>query len=296
MAKLPVEARVEVSVGKKSVDKLIDAVVDAFSPATEFAGMLGDAVRLARVDMAARITRRAKEIADENGLALKAPPLKFLVPFYEKASLENDEDEEHYRLFELWAALLANASAGKVDPLPLLSDAISKLSPRSAKLLEDFCDRIVYSVAANPVMQADKLAEAVNLLLNTSNKSKLSVDMFAEAAALPFLFSSVSLRPNPKFPGLIERLEGADVPAGVPAVVSISKSSTFNWGFADSDDTFNEASHLNNLNILKEFYFDRDIFDPDGHFVARHNLSVFALTPFGYSLYVATRTGPPPPQ
>lgn len=108
MAKLPVEARVEVTVGKKSVDKLIDAVVDAFSPATETLGALGDAVRLGRVEIAARITRNAKEIADANGLILTAPPLKFLAPFYEQASIE---DEGASEIEEMWANLLVSASA-----------------------------------------------------------------------------------------------------------------------------------------------------------------------------------------
>jgi hypothetical protein len=83
MRKLAMESPVkaEVKVGERGAEKLIDAVVDAFSPATETLGLLGDAVRLARVEVAAAITRRAKSIADESGLRLTAPPLKFLVPY-----------------------------------------------------------------------------------------------------------------------------------------------------------------------------------------------------------------------
>lgn len=104
----------------------MDAVADAFSPATEFLGALGDVVRLARVEVAARITRRAKEIADENGLRLSAPPLKFLVPFYEKASLEHEES-----LIEWWARILLSESKEKSANL-IYADILSKLNKETA--------------------------------------------------------------------------------------------------------------------------------------------------------------------
>ena len=107
MTESPISGKVHVSVGERSTDKLIDAVVDAFSPASEILGALGDGVRLARVEIAARITRRAKNIADENGLVLTAPPLKFLVPFFERSSIE---DEGEAGIEEMWANLLFSAS------------------------------------------------------------------------------------------------------------------------------------------------------------------------------------------
>ena len=39
--------------------KLVDAVVDAFSPATEVLGFLGDCVRHARAEVAILVTRKA---------------------------------------------------------------------------------------------------------------------------------------------------------------------------------------------------------------------------------------------
>lgn len=107
--------------------------MDTFSPATETLGALGDAVRLGRVEMAAHITRRAREIADESKLKLSAPPLKFLVPFYEKASLENDPG-----LQELWAKLLVNASGG-VTRSPILIDILNKMTSEEAHLFDRIC-------------------------------------------------------------------------------------------------------------------------------------------------------------
>lgn len=129
MSELQVELNAEVD--SAGSNKLIDAVVDVFSPATEFLGMLGDAVRLARVEVAANITRRAKEIADEHDFDLQAPPLKFLVPFYEKSSVEEGEDDE---AIDRWAQLLL--SRAKDDTLPSRYISIlSQLSSSQANLL-----------------------------------------------------------------------------------------------------------------------------------------------------------------
>ena len=132
---LPVkaEAKLEARVGESAVEKLVDAVVDTFSPISETAGLLGDVVRLARVEVATQITRRAKAIADENGLRLKAPPLKFLVPFYEKASTEEPDNAE---LMEMWSKLLVTAGS-KYDARHLRYSAIlAELSSDQAKIIQ----------------------------------------------------------------------------------------------------------------------------------------------------------------
>lgn len=127
-----VDAKVEAKLGERSVDKLIDAVGDVFAPATELMGLLGDAVRLARVELAATITRRAKVIADEQGLELVAPPLKFLVPFYEKASTEDGADRT---LVEMWSRLLVSASSSYSARQLRYTSILSEMSPTQARIL-----------------------------------------------------------------------------------------------------------------------------------------------------------------
>lgn len=137
---LPVKAEVKLdaTVGERGAEKVIDAAADTFSLPTEALGLLGDAVRWARVEVAAKITRRAKSIADENGLKLVAPPLKFLVPFYERASTEDENDET---LMEMWAHLLVSAGTEYQDKSLRYSSILSQLTSKQAVLLDQLIRR-----------------------------------------------------------------------------------------------------------------------------------------------------------
>lgn len=136
MSEFPISGKVEAKIGEQSIDKLVDALVDTFSPATELLGAIGDGVRLARVEIAAHITRRAKKLAEDNGLTLKAPPLKFLLPFFEKASIEEDSE-----LVEAWTALLVSAGSQFNSEQIIFSDILSKISSREALILSDMWNR-----------------------------------------------------------------------------------------------------------------------------------------------------------
>lgn len=125
---LDITPKIEVKIEK--ADDLVEAARDTFSPASEFLGLLGDSVRLARMHVAAEVTRKAKRIADENGLALSAPPLKFLVPFYEKASLEEESDSDAQLR---WVNLLVDASTSEVHPY--FVSLLSEIEGSQAKLL-----------------------------------------------------------------------------------------------------------------------------------------------------------------
>lgn len=129
-----VPIRADLKVGENAVEKLVDAALDAFSPATESLGLLGDAVRLARVEVATAITRRAKAIADEQGLRLIAPPLKFLIPFYEKASTEEKEEGD---LVEMWARLLASAGVNYSARHVRYASILSEMSGEQARILDE---------------------------------------------------------------------------------------------------------------------------------------------------------------
>lgn len=116
------------------------ALVDAFSPATQFLGSLGDRVRIYRQVSLLRSLKRAKEIAEAEGLPLTEPSPKFLVPYLEDCSLE---DPDNTTLLEMWARLLVDASRESKSEHNLFIRILKELSAPEAHLF-----RFVASEAA----------------------------------------------------------------------------------------------------------------------------------------------------
>lgn len=105
---------------------------DFLGPAAQEAGgILGDHLRYYRWRSAQAILRRAKVHADAIGLPLKEVPAKFLIPFIEKCSLE----DEGSPLSELWARLLANAATGFDWKYVKYSDLLSRIDAQDAEML-----------------------------------------------------------------------------------------------------------------------------------------------------------------
>jgi hypothetical protein len=73
--------------------------------ASELGQLVADQVRYIRGKQLVRIVDRAKLFTERHNLRSSHLPLKFLLPFIEHASLEDDDDE----LVDLWAKLLAKA-------------------------------------------------------------------------------------------------------------------------------------------------------------------------------------------
>jgi hypothetical protein len=100
-------------------------------PLAEVGDLFSDKVRFLRFKSAAKTLNRAAEIAKEQGISPKAIPMKFLVPFIEDCSLE----EEDSLFIEQWAALLASASKG-FDPLHVaIKDVLKHISSKEAELI-----------------------------------------------------------------------------------------------------------------------------------------------------------------
>jgi hypothetical protein len=100
-------------------------------PLAEIGDLFSDKVRYLRFRSAAKTLNRAAEIAKKNGISPKTIPMKFLVPFIEDCSLE----EEDSPFIEQWAALLASASKG-FDPLHVaIRDVLKNISAKEAELI-----------------------------------------------------------------------------------------------------------------------------------------------------------------
>ncbi|TQF40277.1 hypothetical protein UNPF46_10965 [Bradyrhizobium sp. UNPF46] len=110
------------------------------SPITQWAGLKGDQLahkrdllRLQQEESLYEIAKRAREKIASSNFVPQAVPNKFLVPFLEKASLEEPGNE----LIELWSSLLASA-ATEYDPHYIhFANLISQMSARQARLFSE---------------------------------------------------------------------------------------------------------------------------------------------------------------
>jgi hypothetical protein len=115
-------------------------------PVADAADLLSDRIRFYRWKSAVRMLSRAREIAEEQGLAIGEVPLKFLVPFLEKCSLE-DEDGS---LVETWARLLASAASDYDDRYLKYTDILSKLGHEDVVILSEMKKGAVASEVFSP--------------------------------------------------------------------------------------------------------------------------------------------------
>lgn len=101
-----------------------------FGPAaSEIGEVFADKVRAYRRDNFAKVLGKAEQkIGDEE---LEALPLRFSIPFAEKASLVEDDS-----LAEKWANLLASAATNFSDEHVAFINILARLSPSEAKLLD----------------------------------------------------------------------------------------------------------------------------------------------------------------
>jgi len=134
------------------------SLIDAITPFTKGKGLVVDNVRTQRYDVAARIVERARQLASEQTRPITPPPLKFIVPFLEKASTEtNDKD-----LAEMWARLLVDASDEFQGVHLTYVQILSEISGFEARYLDNLAKNydIDFTVAPSSQMR-EKYQEEV---------------------------------------------------------------------------------------------------------------------------------------
>jgi hypothetical protein len=127
--------KVQAEIPPESTGRALDALVDIIRPFTEARGLKADQLRLQRAEIAYEIAKIAKAEADLEKLSLIPPPTKFLVPFLERASLEDKDKQLHTR----WASLLLSAPTHYDARHVTYIDILSRLSSEELLLLEDIC-------------------------------------------------------------------------------------------------------------------------------------------------------------
>jgi hypothetical protein len=117
---------------KAASAELARLVRDFVGPAAQELGeTIRDQLRYYRWRSAQKILKKAKEYASNSGIPSHEVPLKFLIPFIERCSLE-DEDSP---LADLWAQLLANASTGYNWKYAKYSELLSRIDGLDAQML-----------------------------------------------------------------------------------------------------------------------------------------------------------------
>lgn len=115
------------------VKKTAEALTKAFDgPMAEIGHLVSDRIRYARWKSVIRVLEKARIYANERGRELTRPELKFLVPFLESCSLEDEDNEE---LQSMWANLLVSASTSEVGASLLFNRILKEISSAEAHLL-----------------------------------------------------------------------------------------------------------------------------------------------------------------
>jgi Abortive infection alpha len=132
-AKATLDLKAEVP--RESVGKLVDALADAIRPWTEKRGLRADQIRLQREDILLEITQKARNRLALERIEPRPISSKLLIPFLEKASLE-DKDVQ---LRGAWTSLLVSATKTERARHLTFVDILSRVSSEELKLLEKVC-------------------------------------------------------------------------------------------------------------------------------------------------------------
>ena len=132
-ARASLEATVSTEIPAQSTGRLVDAITDLFRPFAERQGLKADLIRLQREDVLIEIAKKAYRRLEIANAVPSPVPTKFLIPFLEKASLE---DKDGF-LIDRWADLLASSSMHPESAHPRFVQILSELGSAEAKLLRD---------------------------------------------------------------------------------------------------------------------------------------------------------------
>ena len=131
----------------------------AGAPIRESSGWITDLVRFQRWKTEVRILKKAEEFLAAEGIDPQRVPLKTLVPLLQLSSLEEEGDEF---MQDRWAALLANAAAGRSVP-PSFPQIRAELSSADAVMLELVYDEFesIYQGLSSRESGGEKLRDAI---------------------------------------------------------------------------------------------------------------------------------------
>ena len=126
---------IKTEIPKEDTGRFLSAITDTIRPFTEGRGLKADQIRLQREDVLLEIAKKARKRADIEIADIHPVPTKLMIPFLEKASLEDVDSNMQDR----WAALLVSASKHYQSKHLTFVDILSRLSSEELEILEKVC-------------------------------------------------------------------------------------------------------------------------------------------------------------
>src|SRR5260221_13689122 len=120
-ARATLEAKISTEIPSDSSGRLLDTITDMFRPFAERRGLKADLIRLQREEVLIEIAEKAYRRLEIEKADPSPIPNKFLIPFLEKASLEDDDSF----LIDRWADLLVSSSMERVSRYPRFVQVLS---------------------------------------------------------------------------------------------------------------------------------------------------------------------------
>lgn len=239
-----------IEVNIQGTKELSKALVEILSPATELLGALGDKARIYRQLSLLRSLKRAKEIADAEGVQLKEPPLKFLVPMLEDCSLEEPDDST---LIDMWARLLVAESKNHKSEHHLFIRVLRELTAQEACLLKFICSPENHSHCTSRPHLEDIESEwrdaYVHIRIRDAIKSLGGISSIENNDSFNILHSNFLSNSEPE--GTI--IYFFDIGAGVPNHYPVDDIYSSPRGPIDDDFDQSSIAILKGLNLIGDY-------------------------------------------
>ncbi|UJA30849.1 Abi-alpha family protein [Clostridium sporogenes] len=159
-------------------------------PTEEISLLITDTVRYWRFKNQVKILEKAEKDLEKVGLSPKQVPIKFIVPFLEGCSLEEDENMQ-----DRWSALLSNAAnpTNTNFILPSYIDILKQLSSTEAKILDILFD--TYTDNEFHIRELYEYEDTLRCYGNLSNENfkKISYEHFSRLKSLELDEKEISI-------------------------------------------------------------------------------------------------------
>jgi hypothetical protein len=196
-AKASLEAKVSTEIPAQSSGRFLDALTDIIRPFSERRGLKADQIRLQREEVLIKVARKARRRMEIENQPIRPPPNKFLVPFLEKASLEEVDSV----LIDRWADLLAICSADPPSAHPRFVQILSEMVGNDIQLLHSIAFNCIDDGSNrfldcywrfDSVYLRDKIEEFFRKLETSQNQNDL-IDRIYDHTIKLFEYPGVSL-------------------------------------------------------------------------------------------------------